>query len=195
MNWAKHFGSLYPFVCPSVACIFCLMTTAAWAAPGRVTDGLFAQTEGHVSLLSGESQEMVPARAFGLSLKSGWGWGRWRAFVQAESTFWNEKFGDEEEIKGALNVGVGGEVLYGGGFVRTSLSAGPSILLFASDVDEGGEVGMFVDVRPAGLRWALGEGFGIGLDPISLALVMPVLSGIPLVELQYRTTVVGEYTF
>ena len=100
-----------------------------------------------------------------------------------------------KEPQGTLNLGVGGEMLSGGGLVRTALSVGPSILTRAGDLDQPGTTGFFFDLRPMGLRWLIAERFVLGFDPISLTLMVPVLEGIPLIELEYRTTITGEYVF
>jgi hypothetical protein len=136
------------------------------------------------------------ARAASLSTRAGLRWGDWGAYLQLEGAFWIAADGSEgDEWTGVVNFGVGGEYLYADDFVRTALAVGPSMLITGTDIDEPGGVGFFFELRPAGLRWALGEGWNIGLDPVVLSLTSPVLQGIPLIELEYRTTVVGEYTF
>ena len=64
---------------------------------------------------------------------------------------------------------------------------GPSILWFDTGLDEKGSVGLFLDLRPAGLHWTLGSHLAVVLDPLSLALVAPVLGSPNIRQLEYRT--------
>jgi hypothetical protein len=50
----------------------------------------------------------------------------------------------------------------------------------------------FLDFRPVGVRWRVGPKVTLGLEPLHFALVAPVLTGIPLLDVQYRTTVYLE---
>ena len=53
--------------------------------------------------------------------------------------------------------------------------------------DSKGSVGVFADLRPAGLRWRLGRKLAAAFDPLSLAIVAPVLGSPGIVQLEYRT--------
>ena len=79
--------------------------------------------------------------------------------------------------------------------MRTSLALGTSILAFDTVLDDAGEVGLFIDFRPVGLRWAVHRLLAVGLDPISFAVVAPALGGIPLIYTQYRTELYLEMAF
>lgn len=121
--------------------------------------------------------------------------GRWGAHFEAE---WNPWFAtqDPDSFKpGAVNVGLGGEVNYLGGKARTAVSAGASVLAFRTQLDRGGTVGFYFDVIAVGLRFALSERLDVRLDPLSAHLVAPVLGGIPLVLIEYRSTVGIEWRF
>tara|TARA_B100001250_G_scaffold376292_1_gene364488 strand:- start:186 stop:713 length:528 start_codon:yes stop_codon:yes gene_type:complete len=136
------------------------------------------------------------ARAFALAARGGLRWDGWGAYLQLESASWFAAEGSTgEELTGVINLGLGGEYLYADGFVRTALAAGPSMVVTGTELDDIGQVGFFFELRPAGLRWALADRICIGLDPLVLSLTAPVLEGIPLIELEYRTTVVGEFLF
>ncbi|MFT5352826.1 MAG: hypothetical protein ACI9KE_000023 [Polyangiales bacterium] len=76
--------------------------------------------------------------------------------------------------------------------VAASLAAGPSILLTETLLDDAGSVGLFVELRPAGFRWRT-KHINIGLDPLSFTIVAPVLGALPLVRVQYRTTLTLEF--
>ena len=136
------------------------------------------------------------ARSYALGVRGGLRWGNWGVFAQIEPAYWlvSNPLGGEE-LQGALNIGIGGEKFSVDGFIRTALSVGPSILVNAGEVDKPGTTGFYFELRPAGLRWQIAENFVVGFDPILLSLMMPVLEGIPLIELEYRTTVTGEYVF
>ena len=121
--------------------------------------------------------------------------GRWGGYVKLE---WNPWFAtqDPDAFKpGAVNIGVGGEVRYFGGRARTAVALGPSILAFRTQIDEAGEVGFFFDVVPIGLRFPITRCLDVRLDPLSWHVVAPVLGGIPLVLLQYRTSAGIEWRF
>ena len=94
-----------------------------------------------------------------------------------------------------VNVGVGVEYLYAGGFVRSALAMGPSILAFDTALDDAGTTGFFFDLHPVGLRWAPHERVILGLDPVAFSMVAPVLDGIPLVNVAYRTCFYVEVVF
>ena len=59
--------------------------------------------------------------------------------------------------------------------------------------EEAGAVGVFADARPLGLRWQPWQGWRLGLAPLAAKLMIPVLTGIPLVEIQYMTAVHGDW--
>lgn len=67
------------------------------------------------------------------------------------------------------------------------------MLLFDTLLDDAGEVGFFVEIRPVGLRWNVGEEVFMILDPLAIAVVAPVLEGIPLAIVQYRTMLGIEF--
>jgi hypothetical protein len=161
---------------------------------GRLT-GPFAVVETHASLLSDVTDWSALAGTFGYAFKGGYRWSGWGVFLQLEHNLWLSTEMGKEVVDGAVNIGIGGEFVYADGFVRTSLALGPSILAFDTILDQAGTTGIFLDVRPVGLRWAVHEYLVIGLDPVSFAMVAPVLGGIPLVNIQYRTTVYLEGAF
>ena len=136
------------------------------------------------------------ARAFALAARGGLRWEGWGAYVQLETASWFAAEGSTSDaLTGVINVGLGAEYLYADGFVRTALATGPSILVMGTELDDVGEIGFFFELRPAGLRWAVADQVVIGLDPLVLSLTAPVLEGIPLIELEYRTTMVVEWLF
>jgi hypothetical protein len=65
----------------------------------------------------------------------------------------------------------------------------------AGDVDESSSVGVYFEYRPARLRWLIAQRFVLGFDPIILSIMMPVLDGISLIELEYQAMINREYIF
>jgi hypothetical protein len=132
--------------------------------------------------------------AAGASL--GYRWGAVDAFLRAEADHWSQERedGSRDQVL-ALNVGPGAGFTYAHERVRSSLAAGMSLLLVPTDIDRAGSVGVFLDLRPITLRWPLAGRTWIGVCPLSMTLTMPVLTGIPLVQLEYRTSVQAEYPF
>ena len=90
---------------------------------------------------------------------------------------------------------MGVEYLYADGFVRTAVTVGPSILAFDTGLDVAGTTGFFFDARLMGLRWAPHKRLVLGLDPVAFSLVAPVLDGIPLINVAYRTCFYAEVMF
>jgi hypothetical protein len=133
-------------------------------------------------------------RTFAAGVGAGRRWGRWDAFVEGEVNGWSSTRPDGSHDHAlAVDLGVGGGVSYAGGFLRTSLAAGVSILGIPTDVDSAGSTGVYVDLRPVGYRWPLARAWVVGVQPLSLTVAMPVLTGIPLIELQFRTSLTVEY--
>jgi hypothetical protein len=160
-------------------------------------DGYYAQGEINAALFAQTDDSNSPAfiaRAFGFSGRGGHRWHDKALFVSLEAQFWSSPALDSKrQIAMAINLGIGAEILSAGGLLRTSLAFGPSLLTIPTDVDSAGSLGFFVDLRPLGLRFAVGSGLLFGIDPLSFTLLMPELSGIPLVELEYRTAVYLEH--
>ena len=48
-------------------------------------------------------------------------------------------------------------------------------------------MGLFLDLRPAALRWTLSRHLVLVLDPLTVALVAPVLGSPGIHQLEYRT--------
>ncbi len=157
--------------------------------------GAFASFEGHASLLSDVSDSAILAGTFGYGARGGYRWAGWGVFLHAEQNLWVATEQESEVVRGAWNLGLGGELSYAEGFFRTSLVLGTSILAFDTLLDKAGTAGLFIDLRPGGFRWTVHEHLVLGLDPITFSLVAPVLGGIPLVYAQYRTVLSFEGLF
>ena len=147
----------------------------------------FAGVEGAVSLLSDAPERSFIDATMGYALRGGYRFDRWGVLGQIERNYWVPTELSHAVVPGALNVGAGAEWFLVNGRVRLSATAGPSILWYDTSFDSKGSVGLFADLRPVGLRWRPSRRFGVALDPLSLAIVAPVLGSPGIVQLEYRT--------
>ena len=67
------------------------------------------------------------------------------------------------------------------------------MVLKGTELDEPGNMGFFADIKPGGFRFLVGDAMRLTFDPISLAVVLPDASGIPLVDIQYRSSLSLEF--
>ena len=156
-------------------------------ADGEIT-GWFFGFEVHASLLSDVRDRSNVLPSFGYGLKAGHRWTDNGVFLKIEHNLWARTESGRGWAPGALNIGVGYDAIYAEGHVHTSVAAGSSILLFDTELDEAPKVGVFLELKPVGLRFKADEHVAIVFDPASVVLVAPVLGGIPLVHLQYRSS-------
>jgi hypothetical protein len=147
----------------------------------------FVAAEGHGSLLSDAPERSFINATFGYGFRGGYRFGRWGLVAQIERNYWLPTELSHEVVPGALDIGAGVEWFVANGRVRLGATAGPSILWFDATFDSKGTVGLFVDLRPAGLRWRLARSLAVAFDPLSLAIVAPVLGSPGIVQLEYRT--------
>lgn len=154
----------------------------------------FIELEGHGSLLSDLPERSVLSATFGAGLRGGYRWDGVGAFLHVERNWWLSSELDLRVEPGALNIAAGVEYLFFDGFARSSFAIGPSILLFDTPLDDAGAVGIYADLRPMGLRWHLWETLHLGLVPLALALVAPVVGDVPLALTEYRTLLSVETT-
>lgn len=119
-------------------------------------------------------------------------------FVRGEVNTWRDQRDDgSNDFVLTLDLGLGLRYDYAGGRLRSSVAAGGTLVAVPSDVDKAGTFGAFADVRPLCFVWPVAQmaGTRIGVVPLSLTLAIPVVTGIPLVSIQYRTTVFAERDF
>jgi hypothetical protein len=168
------------------------VTTAApgrWSAQADVGGTL-------VSRSSTSSTSLTLARAEAIGVGVDRRFDSVHLFGRAEGNAWRDRRDDGTyDFVLIFNLGLGARIDYGAGRLRSSIAGGATLLAIPTDVDQAGRVGVFVDVRPLGYAWPLGQGTRLGVVPLSLTLAVPVLTGIPLVSIQYRTTVFAECDF
>ena len=155
-------------------------------------DAFFAGVEGHASLLSDAPGRSFINATMGYGIRGGYRLGRWGLVAEVERNYWLPTELSHALAPGALNIGVGAEWLAFDGRVRLSATAGPSILWFDATFDGKGTTGLFVDLRPAGLRWRPSRFVAVAFDPLSLAIVAPVLGSPGILQLEYRTVLGAE---
>jgi hypothetical protein len=73
--------------------------------------------------------------------------------------------------------------------LRTSASAGTSVLLMDLYGAPSGSVGLYLGASFLGIEWKVSRAIYVVLDPLNVALPAPQLTGIPFVYGQYRTTI------
>lgn len=152
-----------------------------------------AAVDGMVAVNAGGSL-FAPTLAFGV--EGGVRWGRWGLLARADWNPWFSTSDIKRSLdKGSLNLGIGGEVMYFGGRVRSAVFLGTATLLFDTGLDKKGKTGPMLDVVTVTLRWPFGDWFVLRYDPCTVHVVMPVLDRIPLILFEYRHTVSGEVTF
>ena len=122
----------------------------------------------------------------------GWRAGRWGLLLRAEHTLWRIAEGDRNRTQHALDLAAGLERFHSSGLLRFALYVGSSTLLRSNRLDDPGQPGFFLDLRPIGLFFDLRGRWRLGVDPLHFALVAPTLSGVPLVEVQFRSSVLLE---
>lgn len=168
------------------------------ASPAEADDDgprAFVTLEGHGSALDDTANGALLVPTFGAGVRAGWRWGRWRAGLHVERNWWVPvEFGVAVD-EGALNIAAVGEALWFDGFVRSSVALGASILMYDTVLDDAGTTGPFFELRPAGLRWAVGGGVHLVFDPLSVAVIYPVVSDPPLRKIERRTLLGVESTF
>ena len=94
---------------------------------------------------------------------------------------------------GVLNIGVGWEKQYFDSRCRSAIFIGSTTLLFDTALDPVGSTGVFLEVSPVSLRFPIDKALTLRVDPGNIQISAPVLSGIPLITMQYRHGVALEW--
>lgn len=119
----------------------------------------------------------------------------WAFVVAVENARWRAPELGSRTWQKALNVGFGIARYHRSGLLRTMLLVGPSILTRANDLDPAGSVGLFVDLRPLGFSWRVSDSIALVADLLYMTLVAPVLTGVPLIDFQFRSSLGVEANF
>ena len=73
---------------------------------------------------------------------------------------------------GVLNIAVGADMLYFGA-MRASVSVGVAVLLEEQPFHSVGHTGLFVEIRPTGIRWEMSDAWTFQIDPLTFAVEAP----------------------
>lgn len=134
------------------------------------------------------------AAGTGWTLEAGIRRGPVELFAIVDRDNWMEFEYEVRLNTGVFNAGVGASVLLFDNRVAISVSLGTSTLLFNAIFDKAGQTGIFVDIRPATLRWPITRRMHLVFAPVSFFLMMPVLHDPVLKRLEYRTSIGFEVT-
>ena len=111
-------------------------------------------------------------------------WNPWITF-QDLNGLWNT---------GVLNIGLGWEKQYFQSRCRSALFIGTSTLLFDTALDPTGSTGFFLEFSLVSLRFPINKDLTLRVDTADIHIGAPVLSGIPLIVMQYRHGIALEWT-
>ena len=152
------------------------------------------QADTSVSMVSEQSGEPHLMRAFAGAARVHYQGERWGLGVANEANVFRVRDiqGDWDVMVAAL-YGLDVSVLSADGYVRSMVSAGVAVLLEGTDIDEPGEVGFYVDMRPVTFRFQIRPDLLLAFSPISGAIVVPDPGGIPIVDAQFRTNLTVEF--
>ncbi len=157
---------------------------------------IFVKTELHSSLFTDAPDRSVFAASRGGGLEVGYRPShRWGVFLHVEQNRWLASEVEQELTQGVLNIALGSGFRLFEDRVRVSVAAGTSTLLFDTFLDEAGSTGLYVDVRPGSFRWHPLEWLTLELQPLSYALMMPVMDRPRVVVFEYRGAFSAEWRF
>lgn len=137
-------------------------------------------------------------RAQSVALVGGRRLGRWSLGVTSGLDFWRAPLlsSDQVEQLGIWYVGPRAEIRFLRGRGRSALAGGLTVVIDPSSVDErAGGVGFFIDGRPLGVRFGLSKHCAFGVDPLGVRFMVADASGIPLVDVQFMTSMRLEGLF
>lgn len=164
-----------------------LASLPALASPRPVLD-----VESHGSLFNSGDGVPIVGLNFGWGIRGGLLFEAWGVFLHVEQSLWQGSEYGTGVVPGSFNAALGVEYRFANNLLRSSVAIGTAVLLFDTPIDRKGSFGAFVEVRPLGLRWRLDPRLSVGFDPLAFALVAPVLAGLPLIRVQYRTALMLE---
>ncbi|MFK7999279.1 MAG: hypothetical protein AB8H86_06760 [Polyangiales bacterium] len=147
----------------------------------------------HISLLSDRLAVSTLNIRFGYGINAGARRGPWGVYGHIEQNLYAETEFDFVARAGTLNIAVGGERFFFRERLRMAAAVGVSVLLTELALHSTGHTGLFVQIKPAGIRFARQSQVVIQLDLASITVAAPVLGSPSVVDLQYRTTLGIEW--
>ncbi|MFT5355701.1 MAG: hypothetical protein ACI9KE_002920 [Polyangiales bacterium] len=147
----------------------------------------------HLSLLSDRLAVSTLNIRFGYGINAGARRGAWGVYGHIEQNLYAETEFDFVARAGTLNLAVGGERFLFRERLRMAAAIGVSVLLTDLALHSTGHTGLFLQVKPMGIRFARQSQVVIQLDLLSITVAAPVLGSPSVVDLQYRTTLGIEW--
>lgn len=133
-------------------------------------------------------------RAVAPAARAGHRWGKWGVGGSIEANFFKqEDLTGSDDQYAALLIGVDGEVLAANGWVRSRVGGGLAVLLKGTELDEPGNTGFYLDIKPGGFRFEVADAMRLTFDVLSMTVLLPDASGIPLVDVQFRSSLSLEF--
>ncbi len=184
--------------------LYCFLLLLPW--PARAEEKpvsskrrqLVVAAEVHGSLLSGAPHRGLMDITWGPQLRLGTRCvsspESWRIgfFALVEHSIWVSTETRLHAEPAFFNLGVGIEALYWTSF-RSSLAVGPSVLVQETAARSAPAAGFFLDIRPAGVRIALGRSLRMTIDPLTATWVAAALGHPSVSTLHYRLVVGLEW--
>lgn len=161
--------------------------------PGSAFRSAFAIT-GSQSYLMRAFNNVSKNDGFSINARGGFRIGRWGGFLELSWVGWNGYEPYARSMQSSLNFGLGAEVFYFQRRMRTALALGISFLNTPAPPDPKGTFGVYIDLTPSSYIIRPHENFSIIIAPLTLFIGAPALEGIPLIFIQYRTTVSFEFS-
>ncbi len=158
---------------------------------------------GHLALLSsvasGNLVQPAPGYALQLNLQPA----KWRrpsgssfgVFLRVEHNLWLRNEYQAGAVPGVMSISLGGSWLYFSERVSTEAALGSTTLLFATGLDGPGQTGLYLDVKPAILNWSIHPRWRLKWAPLGATILAPAIWGIPLIRVQYRTSLSAQWSF
>ncbi len=160
----------------------------------------FVDVQVHSTFISALLDEEPVQMSYGVSGRvarrnSRVGW-----YLSLDNTWWPSlqlDTGSEEVFDGSLQgiiaLTAGIEHPYFDERMRFLFDAGVSVMLRNTRLDDRGRVGTLVNFRPVGIRIPFPQRRALIIDPLSFTMLLPDLTGIPLLIFQFRTVVTVEF--
>ena len=172
-RWAAPRALLPTLICLLLAFDASEVHAQEPADPYLASGRLMLGVQGHGAIIDDRINSSVLAPSFGFGVRAGWRWGRWRMIGQVERDYWVAVELEPELDLGVLNFGLGAEVLFHGGLVRSSIMLGASVLWFDTLFHDKGTTGGFGELRPLGIRWNTWGNMFLVFDPITTTVSAP----------------------
>jgi hypothetical protein len=165
---------------------------AQGAAKARPKSAVILQLEAFGSFLNDGVGGSNLAVSAGYGGRAGWRHGAFGFFGEVTCDRWLATELRTEWTPGVLDAGVGAELLFARGRVRSSVAGGASTLLFDTAFHDKGATGLYIDFRPLSLRFPLWPGLVVELSPLGFDVLSPALGEPHIRRIEYRTTIALE---